>query len=259
MLYPDGWYMNVLNTIAIILVSGLMPLAVLACGSDTESIRATQTAFMAGRNYSMSTPVKSDPAAISATSEAVRVELIAEAEKCGDKDPRRYNCDAVALNALVRKVKTHASNLNGSLVDELNSLYNRHFEKPRGAIILKGAYVEGLDLDWSDPEKASAEIEKHIGEQQTAEGRKVREWMHEIMRVCSRAEREMKKTKDLQSELADLSFPSKSYDWAKDTLGKAEAWLGATIRFECRHGSGLYALAEERADEHFIVSQPAGW
>ena len=259
-------------TIAITIITGLALIAPLACGSE-PSIRATQTEagrastldLIARENarltpYPTKTPGRKQVEEMrEATAEAVHVKLTAEAEKCGGKDPRRYNCDAVALNTLTRKVKIQASYINGSLVDELNSLYNRRFERPRGAIVLKGAYVEGLDLDWSDPDKAFAKIEKHIGKQQAAEGRRVWSWIHEIVRACSRAEKEMKKTKDLQSELAGLWFPSKSYDWAKDTLGKAEAWLGATIRIECRHGSGLYALAEERADEHGIQNLPANW
>ena len=238
---------QVTRVAALTVVSGVAASALLvSCGDSRESIRATQVAFMAERDYRMSTP---PPHTVDkeATSEAVWAEQARERAKCGDKNPLRYNCNAVAINALARKVKAHVDNLNGGLVNRLNELYNRRFENPAGAFILASSR--------EDFERKAAVIRS----EHDAEGRRVFRWMQEIMQACNHVENKLDETKNLRSELADIWFPSETYDWVENALDKAEAWLSTTARQECRHGHGLYALAEERAEEHYIVNRPQGW
>ena len=261
--------MRIMVWTAVILVSFLTSSFFIGCGPDSESIRATQVAFMQERQIT-ATAHAVKAATVTANNNRARIAAIATAKAEHTSpptatphpdgcDPRIYKCRVVRFNEIVSELRRYGGSFN-HLIDRVNNLYNARFERPRGAIVLKGAYVEGLDLDWSDPEKASAEIEKHIGEQQTAEGRKVWEWMHKVVSTCHEVRRHQDKILAFEKRLSDNWFASENYEKATRFINSAQSKL-YRIELDCTPGTPLAFdhRFEELAELHGIQNPPNNW
>ena len=230
--------MSIRNIAAIVIASGL---ASLACGPDTESIRATQTAFMAARNYSMSTPVSPPRAEVEATVDAQQA-------KIAECDPKVYLCDAVRFNNARDKIRTYVPEHN-ALMNRVDELYNRRFEEPRGAIILAKS---------EEDFRQKADV---IRSEQDSEGQRVFKWMHEVIATCHQVKRQQEKMDSMRADLSGIYIRNKEkLESARDKIAEMEARTQRAVR-TCTPGNSpsFDNRFQELAGVHRILNPPSNW